>query len=48
MEHGNLVGHLILILWGFAFGIPFVAMNSFTARLTLGGWASGTRVRGMD
>jgi hypothetical protein len=36
MEYGSLVGHLILILWGFAFGIPFVAMNSFTARLTLG------------
>jgi hypothetical protein len=36
MEHGSLVGHLILILWGFAFPIPFVAMNSFAARLTLG------------
>jgi hypothetical protein len=36
MEHGSLAGHLILVLWGFAFGIPFAAMNSFTARLTLG------------
>jgi hypothetical protein len=36
MVHGSLAGHLILVLWGFAFGIPFVAMNSFAARLTLG------------
>jgi hypothetical protein len=33
MEHGSPVGHLLLILWGFAFGIPFVAMKSFIARL---------------
>lgn len=36
MENGSLVGHLILVLWGFALGIPFVAMKSFAARLTLG------------
>jgi hypothetical protein len=36
MERENFVGHLILFLWGSAFGIPFVAMNSFAARLTLG------------
>lgn len=33
---GLLLGHLILVLWGFAFGLPFVAMKSFAVRLALG------------
>jgi hypothetical protein len=29
------MNHLIFVLWGFAFGIPFLAVNSFAARVAL-------------
>jgi hypothetical protein len=27
--------HVVFVLWGFAFGIPFLPMNSFAARAAL-------------
>jgi len=35
VDHWSFKDHLFVILWGFVFGMPFVAMDSFAVRAAL-------------